>query len=234
MRVAIIQSNYIPWKGYFDIIHDVDTFVFLDDVQFTAQDWRSRNRIKTAHGVKWLSVPVGPATDRLIHEVEIPDPRWQEKHWRTLSQSYAKTPFFAHYRPLFEEFYRGRAWRNLSQMNQHLIRLVATQCLGIRHTLFRDSREFELEGRKLDRLLDLIRQTGATRYLSGPTARDYIDDVRFEEAGIALEYKDYSGYPEYPQAHPPFEHAVSVLDVLFNVGPQAPHYLWGWREETTR
>lgn len=233
MRVAVIQSNYIPWKGYFDIIHDVDTFIFLDDVQFTAQDWRSRNRIKTKDGLKWLSVPVGTDKERLIHEVRMTQSAWQEKHWRSISQSYARAPYFARYREMFEDFYLGQIWHGLSDMNQHLIRRIATECLGIT-TSFRDSREFVLQGRKLDRLLDLIRQSGADSYLSGPTARDYIDDACFRDAGIALEYKDYSGYPIYDQVHPPFEHAVSILDVLFHTGPDAPYYLWGWREESAQ
>ena len=233
MRVAIIQSNYIPWKGYFDIIRDVDTFVFLDDVQFTVRDWRSRNRVKTKDGLKWLTVPVGSDTRRLIHEVAIPGHGWQRDHWRIIEQNYARAPFFDHYRELFEDFYLGHQWTNLSTMNQYLTQRIARECLGIT-TTFRDSREFEVRGRKLDRLLDLVRQTGATHYLSGPSARDYIDDARFEEAGIALAYKDYSGYPKYPQLYPPFEHAVSVLDVLFNVGPEAPHLIWGWREGANR
>jgi len=233
VRVAIIQSNYIPWKGYFDIIHDVDTFIFLDDVQFTAQDWRSRNRIKTKDGLKWLSVPVGTDKVRLIHEVRIPTSGWQIKHWRSISQSYARAPHFHRYREMLEHFYLGRTWDNLSEMNQHLIRLIATECLHIT-TRFRDSREFTLSGKKLDRLLDLIRQSGATHYLSGPTARDYIDDRHFADAGLVLEYKDYAGYPAYDQLHPPFEHAVSILDVLFHTGPEAPYYLWGWREGANR
>lgn len=233
MRVATIQSNYIPWKGYFDIIRDVDTFVFLDDVQFTVRDWRSRNRIKTKDGLKWLTVPVGSDTRRLIHEVAIPHADWQAEHWGIIRQNYGKAPFFGYYRELFEEFYLGQRWTNLSAMNQHLTQRIAHECLGIT-TTFRDSREFEAQGRKLDRLVDLIRKTGATGYLSGPSARDYIDDARFEEEGIALEYMDYSGYPEYPQLYPPFEHAVSVLDVLFHVGPDAPYYLWGWREGANR
>ena len=229
MRVAIIQSSYIPWKGYFDIIRSVDTFIFLDDVQYTIRDWRSRNRIKTRQGLKWLSVPVGNDTRRLIHEVAIPDDSWQEKHWQALVHSYSKAPYFARYAELLEEFYRGRIWTSLSEMNQWFTRTIAHNCLGIT-TRFRDSRELHPEGRKLDRLLDLIRKCGATCYLSGPSARDYIDDVRFSEAGIQLEYMDYSGYPTYPQLHGPFEHAVTILDLLFHVGPEAPHYIWGSQE----
>ncbi|KGI78891.1 WbqC family protein [Oleiagrimonas soli] len=230
MKVAAIQSSYIPWKGYFDIIRSVDTFIFLDDVQYTVRDWRSRNRIKTRQGLKWLSVPVGNDTRRLIHEVAIPDAVWQEKHWKALVHAYSKTPYFSHYAALIEEFYRGRIWSNLSEMNQWFTRTIARECLGIT-TRFCDSREFSAEGRKLDRLIDLVRKCGASAYLSGPSAQEYIIDERFAEAGIALAYKDYSGYPEYPQTHGSFEHAVSILDLLFHVGPEAPRYIWGWREE---
>lgn len=233
MRVAIIQSNYIPWKGYFDIIHDVDTFIFLDDVQFTQQDWRSRNRIKTSNGLLWLSVPAGTNKHRLIHEVRLADAAWQTRHWRSICQNYARAPYFDLYREFFEELYLGRRWESLSEMNQHFIKRIAVEYFDVK-TCFRDSREFVLQGRKLDRLLDLVRQIGASSYLSGPAAREYIDDERFREANIELVYKDYSGYPTYQQPHPPFEHGVSILDVLFNVGPDAPYYLWGWREGIKR
>ena len=227
--VAVIQSNYIPWKGYFDIIHDVDTFIFLDDVQFTARDWRSRNQIKTQAGVQWLTIPVGPGLDRLIHEVRLVDSRWQRKHWATIVQNYGKAPYFEHYRAFFEHFYLGSAWSSLSEFNQALTKAIATQCLGLR-TQFRDSREFTLRGKKLDRLVDLILQAGATEYLSGPTARDYIDKSVFDRVNVNLTYKDYAGYPEYPQRYDGFAHGVSIIDVLFNVGPDAPHYIWGWRQ----
>ena len=229
-RVAVLQSNYIPWKGYFDIIREVDLFIFYDDLQFTKNDWRNRNRIKSAHGTEWLTIPVGQGTDRLICEVSIGDPRWQQKHWRTLQQNYGACPHFARYRPLFEDVFLGRRWTNLSELNQGLIRHIAHEFLGIR-TRFADSREYALHGQKQERLLDLLAQAGATAYLSGPAARDYIAPERFEAAEITLEWKDYSGYPEYHQRFPPFEHRVSIVDLLFNVGPDAPYFIWGWRED---
>lgn len=227
-RVAIIQSSYIPWKGFFDIIHDVDEFVFLDNVQFTPRDWRSRNRIKTREGLLWLTVPAGADRNRRICDVRLEDHGWQDKHWKSLTHSYGKTPHFAFYRPFFEEIYLGREWTSLSELNQHMTRSISTELLGL-SPRFRDSRELDPEGAKLDLILDLVRKTGATEYVSGPAARDYIDASRFAEAGVTLTYKDYTGYPEYPQPHPPFEHAVSALDLLFSVGPDAPHYIWGWR-----
>jgi len=227
-RVAIIQSNYIPWKGYFDIIHDVDLFIFYDDVQFTTRDWRSRNKIKTANGTTWLTVPVGSRVDRLICEVQIADQNWQQKHWRSISQAYARAPFFAKYRAFFSAVFLGQNWTRLSELNVYLTKRIATDFLGI-DVEFRDSREFSPQGSKDARLLDILKKVGAQTYVSGPSAKDYIDESAFAEAGIQLIWKDYSGYPEYPQLHPPFEHAVSIIDLLFNVGPDAPHYIWGWR-----
>lgn len=227
-RVAIVQSNYLPWKGYFDMIHDVDLFVFYDDVQYTVRDWRHRNRIKTAQGVQWISVPVGEDRNRLICEVPINDTKWQAKHWRTLEQSYGKCTHFARYREYFQHIYLERTWSSLSELNHALTQGIAGRFLGIT-TAFADSRSFGASGHKLDRLLDLATRVGATHYLSGPAARDYIVPERFTEAGIELEWKDYAGYPEYPQRHPPFEHAVSIVDLLFNAGPDAPEFIWGHR-----
>lgn len=230
---VILQSNYIPWKGYFDLIHDADVFVFYDDVQFTIRDWRTRNKIKTAQGLQWLSVPAGSDRNRLICEVQLTDPSWQTKHWKTIEQNYRKCPYFEHYRPIFEELYLGREWDSLSELNQTFIRRIACEVLGIT-TQFRDAREFHAQGQKQERLLDILGKLGATRYVSGPAAKNYINPQRFADAGIELIWKDYMGYPEYPQRHPPFEHGVSILDLLFNVGPAAPWYIWGWREGQPR
>jgi hypothetical protein len=231
-RVAVIQSNYIPWKGYFDIIHDVELFIFHDDLQYTKNDWRNRNKIKTPAGADWLTIPVGTSEHRLICEVEIKDAAWQKKHWSLLRTHYARAPHFARYTELLSDIYLGRQWRNLSELNQHLIKTISRDLLGIT-TEFQDSRDLRPEGTKQDRLLDLLAKAGADYYLSGPAAKDYIEADRFAAAGIELAWKSYAGYPEYPQLFPPFEHAVSILDLLLNVGPEAPHYIWGWRTHPT-
>src|SRR4051794_6229990 len=140
-RVAILQSNYIPWKGYFDIIHDVDEFVFHDDLQYTKQDWRNRNRIKTASGLRWLTIPVGDDEKRRICDVELPRTTWPSEHWESLQSAYSHAPYFETYRPLLETIYRT-IWTNLSDLNQHIIRTIAG-LLGVR-TVFRDSRELGL------------------------------------------------------------------------------------------
>jgi len=228
-RVAVIQSNYLAWKGYFDIIHDVDLFVFYDDVQYTKNDWRNRNKIKTAKGLQWITIPVGSHIHRLICDVEITHNDWQRKHWEFISNHYGGAPHFARYEGFFRSVYLENEWRNLSQLNQWLIRSIARDFLGIR-TEFGESRQYNPEGERQDRLLDLLRKVGADYYVSGPAAKKYIEPRRFEEMRIGLGWKSYSGYPEYPQPFPPFEHGVSIIDVLFNVGPDAPYYIWGWRE----
>lgn len=231
--VVVLQSNYVPWKGYFDLIHDADLFIFYDDLQYTKNDWRNRNKIKAASGPEWITIPVGSDTNRLICEVELKDATWQQKHWKTLLQNYRNCPHFERYQQFFEDFYLGRRWANLSEMNQCLIQHIATAFLGIR-TEFQDSRRFNLSGQKQERLLELVSKVGTERYISGPAAKSYIEAERFAAEGIGLVWKDYVGYPEYPQRFPPFEHGVSILDLLFNVGPDAPWYIWGWRDGPLR
>ena len=229
-KVAIIQSNYIPWKGYFDIIHDVDLFIFYDDLQYTSRDWRNRNIMKTKDGPAWLTVPVGSDRRRLICEVEMKSSEWQKKHWHSLKESYGKAPFFREYVHLLEKFYLRVRWPNLSEMNQHMVKLISKECLGIK-TDFQDSREYDLTRRKQFRLLELLKRVEASTYVSGPAAKTYIDEETFRSKGIRVIWKDYTGYPEYSQLYPPFRHDVSVLDLLFHTGPDAPWYIWGWREE---
>lgn len=229
-KVAVLQSSYLPWKGYFDIVNSVDTFVFYDDVQFTKNDWRNRNRIKTEAGASWLTIPVGDKIDRLICEVDIHDQRWAAKHWKSLKQYYSKSPFFKDYQDFFENLFLVKKWNNLSVLNQYIIQAIAKEMLGVK-TEFLDSRDFFINGKKGDRLVNLLVEVGANYYLSGPSARDYIDEELFVDAGIQLDYQTYAGYPEYSQNFPPFEHHVSIVDLLFHVGPAAQDYIWGWRKQ---
>lgn len=228
-KVAIIQSNYIPWKGYFDIIHDVDVFVFLDDVQMTKRDWRTRNKIKTPRGTEWLTVPVKGGREQLICEAEIVQDDWQRHHLGAIRTNYCHAPFLNDYKVLLDWLYLT-PHVNLSEFNRRTTSMIC-DILGIKTKLV-CSMELGAEGTKDDRLISICQKLGATLYLSGPSARDYIVEEKFQKARIQLEYKDYSGYPEYPQLFPPFEHAVSILDVLFNCGPNAPYYIWGWRADS--
>lgn len=229
-KIAILQSNYIPWKGYFDIIHMVDVFIFYDDVQFTKNDWRNRNKIKTPKGSQWLSIPCGTNPNRLICDVEIKDHDWQRKHWDIIRQNYKTAPHFHQYRELFEEFYLGSRWTNLSELNHHLIKCVSHHILGIT-TLFDDSRNYSLTGTKGDRVMDLLDKVEASEYLSGPSARDYLNENAFAERNIQLSYIDYSEYPEYHQLYPPFIHEVSIIDLIFNEGSNAVRYLKSFNKD---
>jgi len=228
-QVAVLQSNYIPWKGYFDIINSVDEFIWYDDVQYTKRDWRNRNRIKTSRGSQWLTIPCRGKGRPLINQVEIDDPSWRQKHWQTLSRAYCRAPYFNDFHDYFEELYLGRRWQLLHEVNRTFVERICQDILGVT-TRFVDSARYSLESSKQERMLDLLEQAGADRYLSGPAAKDYLDEGEFLDRGIELVWMDYGGYPVYPQLHGRFEHKVSILDLLFNVGDRAPWYIWGWRE----
>jgi hypothetical protein len=227
MKAAVIQSNYIPWRGYFDIMHDADVFVFYDDVQYTVNDWRNRNRVKTANGVVWLTIPVGDQNGRRICDVEVRDRSWARKHWMTIEQSYHRAPGFSRYRDFFSDFY-GHPWESLSTLNQTLIRAIAAD-LNIR-TQFLDSRDFALDGKGSERLLMLLQELGATDYISGPRAQSYIDVESYAAAGVRVHWKDYGSYPPYPQLHGAYAPDLSIVDLLMNCGDVAAHYIWGHRE----
>jgi hypothetical protein len=230
-RVVINQSAYLPWKGYFDLMRDADVFVFYDDAQFSSGSWRNRNKIKTNDGLKWLTVPVGPGHGRCIREIVPSDPGWQARHWKTLRQFLGRAPFFAQLEPLLREVYGARAWPTLSELNQHLICTIARDFLGIR-TRIASSCDYPSTARSTERVIELVREVGGTSYLSGPAGKAYLDAERFAEEGIALAWKDYAGYPEYEQFFPPFEHAVSIVDLIAHTGPEAGRDVWGWRGST--
>ncbi len=232
MIVAIDQPNYIPWKGYFDLIHDVDLFIFYNDVQYTTRDWRNRNIIPTPNGMKWLSVPVGKETHRLICDVEMPDREWQRIHYETIRFAYGKAPYFKLYRDFFEDCYLGREWKHLYKLDMYLVTEISRQFLGIT-TEFADSRDYKTHGAKHEKLLSLLEDVGdVSMYISGPAAKDYIVPKDYASRNIELRWKNYDGYPEYTGQPGPFNHQVSILDLLFNTGPDAPYYIWGWREGT--
>ena len=224
--IAISQSNYIPWKGFFDLIHSVDEFILFDDMQFTRRDWRNRNTIKTPSGLHWLTVPVenkGKYFQR-INEVQVVDGSWAKTHWAALVHNYSRSAYFSLFRSRFESLFRQAAeLKSLSQINRLFLDEVCS-ILGI-STRISWSMDYRKVDGKTERLVDLCKQAGASRYLSGPSARDYIQPELFAQAGIELAFMDYSGYLEYPQLFGKFEHAVSVVDLLFNTGPNATKFM---------
>ncbi len=226
-KVAIIQSNYIPWKGYFDIINMVDTFVLLDDVQYTVRDWRNRNKIKVpfGSGTKWLTIPVEGKDKhkKLIKEVKTQGNEWRKIHWNTIKQFYSKAPHFKEYKELFEELYLNSDEEFLSEINYKFIKTI-NEILGI-DTEIKWSYEFDTITGKNEKLISICKQLDTDVYLSGPAARNYLDENLFAEEGIKVEWMDYSGYPEYPQLYPPFAHDVSIIDLIFNTGKEAIKYM---------
>lgn len=229
MKCVILQPSYMPWRGYFHQIYKADIFVFYDDVQYDRRGWRNRNRIKTPAGAQWLSIPVlskGSMTGGIpINEIEIDKTRtWREKHFKALQQSYRKAPFFADYEKLLASFYE-RSDVFLSDFTIDLTVALAKE-LGIEKTGFRRSSDFHAQGKKTDRLLFLLQTVGATHYITGAAAKDYLEEEKFAESGIALEYMIYD-YPEYAQLYPPFDAQVSILDLLFMTGRGAGQYIWG-------
>lgn len=230
-KIAILQSNYLPWKGVFDIIHQVDTFVFLEDVQYTEHDWRNRNIIKTKEGEKWITIPVKNSNrgGQLIIEAEIDNrSNWQRKHFNSFQMNYGRAPFFKKYKWILEDLYLCRKWDKLSEINIHFIKLIAKE-LGI-NTEFVMSTDLNVSGKKDDKIINICKILNASSYLSGPSAKNYIDPNKFQKEEIELEYIKYQ-YPKYKQLYEPFNHYVTILDLIFNCGPDAPYYIWGWRED---
>lgn len=227
MNCVILQPSYIPWRGYFHQIWKADCFIFFDDVQYDTRGWRNRNQIKTPQGVKWLTIPVynkgAQIEGTLVKDVRIcPDTRWQDKHRRALEQSYSKAPFFSAYMPRLERFYKAR-WEFLSDLTIEMTMALASE-LGIQHKQFLRSSTLQVGGKKTDRLLNVLKAVGATHYISGPSARSYMEEKKLRDAGISLEYMSYD-YPDYPQLYPPYVGEVSVLDLLFMKGPAAMQFI---------
>ena len=223
--IAIVQSCYIPWKGYFDLIASADEFILYDDMQYTRRDWRNRNLIKTAQGLSWLTVPVKVKGKyfQSIRDTELDGSGWQENHWKALHQNYRRAPYFSEISKALEPIYLGRQFSHLSDLNRTLIEAICL-LLGI-STVIKWSWDYSLMDGKTERLVNLCEQAGGQEYISGPAARDYIVQDLFESAQINLRFFDYSDYSEYPQLWGDFQHGVTVLDLLFNCGSSAPDYM---------
>ena len=228
MKVSVLQSNFIPWRGYFDMINDVDLFVFYDEVQYTKNDWRNRNKIYSQQGLSWISVPVEYSLGQTIIETKIKNSQpWQKEHWNKLENAYKKAPYWNMYKDFFYDVYFNKEWEFLYELNRYLIQHISKEFLGIK-TEFADSRDFNSQGERAQKLLSLLLSIGAKDYVSGPAAKCYLPEEEFKKSGINVIWKDYSGYKEYKQIKEPFEPGVSILDVLFNTGEEAPIYTFSF------
>jgi len=177
--------------------------------------------IKSPNGLIWLTVPVHTKGKHLqkINETLISDSNWGKKHWNTITLNYSKAPYFKTFAPLFEETYLNTKFDYLSEVNNRFIQII-NGFLGI-NTKITQSTQYQIESTRTEKLVSICKQTGATEYLSGPAAKNYLDEERFKQENIKVTWIDYSAYPEYSQLYPPFVHQVSILDLIFNEGKNA-------------
>jgi hypothetical protein len=218
MKVVILQSNYIPWKGYFDLINDADIFCFLDEVQYTKNDWRNRNKLYSKNGLFWLTIPISKkAVNLKISEVILENSYWQEKHYTSIVKTYCKAPQLHNLLPFLEDIYLKQQWKSLSELNQYIIKKICN-FIDIK-TKIVTSKDYHLESNKIDRIISLIKQMGGTEYISGMGAKNYLDGSEgiFTQNDISLVYKTYGYYKAYPQNLPDFQDAVSIIDTLMFV-----------------
>lgn len=226
-KLLIYQSYYIPWRGYFDMINMADEFIIYDDMQFCRRGFYSRNQLKTPNGRLWLTIPVNSKNHQqnglAIKNTKIADPKWGEKHWKSIVANYSKAKYFKEYKETFENLYLSKEYESLSEVNINFIKTIC-EILNI-NTKISYSWEYELIGDKNERLINLIKQSNSQIYVSSPVAQDYMDIDMFKHENISIEWMDYSGYKDYTQLFGDFEPRVSIIDLIFNEGPNSTNYM---------
>jgi hypothetical protein len=224
-KIIITQSNYIPWKGYFDSIKLVDEVILYDDMQYTKRDWRNRNKIKTPKGPEWMSIPVEVKGKyfQAIKDTKVSDSNWNKKHWDLIKENYSKADSFLDNKEFFENLYLNCNEDYLSLINYRFLRAISDY-LGI-NTPIIFSMDFDLIEGKTERLIDLCKKVGGTDYYTGPAAKNYMDEDLFAQENINVHYLDYSCYPVYKQLNGDFTHEVSIIDLILNEGENASLYM---------
>jgi hypothetical protein len=217
--VAVHQPQYLPWLGYFDKMRRADVFCYLNDVQYKKNEWQNRNRIKTAQGWQWLTVPVRYHFPEKINEVKINNSTgWQKKHLQALVTNYSRAPFYKSYSTIFEDAL-ARDWEFISELNIYLLEhLREAFQINTKPTVI--SSDLELRNEPTDRLIDICKALGADTYLAGQGGADYMDLERFENNGIKVLIQDFK-HPVYAQLFADFESHLSIVDLLFNCGPES-------------
>ena len=224
--VVVLQPGYLPWLGFFDQLRRADVFVYYDDVQYDKHGWRNRNRIKTQSGPSWLTVPVRhsgqgwPSIRDVLIDQRTP---WARKHVASVRQAYARAPFLDRYVPSLEALLQS-PWERLVDLDIACVALMA-EWFGLRRRIERSS-ELGIGGDRSQRLLDICRHFGASTYLSGASARDYLDVPLFERHSIAVEWQQFT-HPAYPQLHGEFVPFLSALDLLLNCGDESALIAFG-------
>ena len=224
MIVTVHQPQYLPWLGYFDKIKRADVFVLLDNVQYKKNEWQNRNRIKTANGWQWVTVPVKYKFPEKICEVAINNSiDWKRKHLNAIVFNYGKSEYFNRYKPFFQDVF-SKEWETLVDINIHLIRfLVESLCID---TEFLVASDLQLRQDPTDRLIDICKEVGADIYLAGKDGKNYMDVGRFEQEDIRVIFQDFQ-HPTYNQLYTGFEYNMSIIDLLFNHGQESMSVLGG-------
>lgn len=221
MRIGILQPGYLPWLGFFEQMYKSDVFVIYEDVQYDKHGWRNRNRIKTANGVQWLTVPILVKFEEhpLISEVEVDNKQnWRKKHLSAIQQSYSKAPFYKEYADIFEEAY-SRDWEYLIDIDMYFITKLS-ECLGMGSKKIIRSSTLDATGDRVERLVNICKMFKADTFYEGAAGRNYLDEKHFAGHGIRLEFQDYK-HPVYNQLYGDFVPYLSVIDLLFNHGEES-------------
>jgi hypothetical protein len=217
--VAVHQPQYLPWLGYFDKMRRADVFCYLNDVQYKKNEWQNRNRIKTAQGWQWITVPVRYHFPEKINEVRINNAvDWRKKHLQTLITNYSRAPHFKKYISIFEDAF-SKEWEFISELNVYLIESIKG-LLDMKGKPAVLASDFKLRDEPTDRLIDICKALGADTYLAGKGGADYMNLERFEENGLKLMIQEFK-HPVYPQLFNDFQSHLSIVDLLFNCGPES-------------
>ena len=228
MNCVILQPSYIPWRGYFHLIQKSDVFVFYDDIQFDKHGWRNRNRIKGSNGPFWLTIPV-QAKNNTLKDIKIKDIKidstkpWKRKHLTSIKQAYSRAPHYSFFKDEIQNIFSFET-ESISEFTINAV-VHISDLLGIHHVNFINSSELSATGDKTTRLINIVKEVGADHYISGPSARDYLDEKQFDRHGITLEFMNYD-YPKYEQLHFPYDSQLSILDLLFMKGTESHKYIW--------
>lgn len=222
--VVVMQPGYLPWLGFFELLWQSDVFVVYDNVQYDKNGWRNRNRIKTANGPMWLTVPVSlpNGLSTKIYEARIDNSqRWQKKHIASIEQNYRKARYFSDYFPPIKELLEQK-WESLLELNLKLITRLAN-LLGIQREIHLAS-ELEIQDDdKIKRLVKITSLFGGTRFYEPAGGKAYFNESsiqKFKDAGIGVEFQNYR-HPIYAQLYGNFIPNLSVVDLILNHGPQS-------------
>jgi len=222
MIVYVHQPEYIPWLGFFDKLLRCDLYVIYDDAQFQHGGFHNRNRVRTPESWIWLTVPINHGHPQKINAVKIASTPWTEKQLNIISNLYRKTPYFKDYYPTLKDALTQHH-QSLANLNIHLIKTIANM-LGAKIEVTRSSKLPHFDKDKNSKLIEFCKFTGADTYLCGSGGRSYVDAARFQNEGVKLLWHSYH-HPVYRQVYDGFQPNMSIIDLLFNMGPQAKEVL---------